>query len=411
MKESSSPKSPASLFITIGVVLVHVIIIGAIVWGCSSRSGKKGGNDGGKDAAATTEADDIAPANRHYRVPSANPNFGKPLDFGTADRRSPDNFLPGLTEWKGTGIIVDMDNHKVLWEKDAQKPVPVASMVKMMTALLVAEELERNPNLSLDTEITITDSARGAIRDRGAKLMPELDVGRKITVGDLLRCVLVCSANDAANQLAEVVAGNVDKFIEVMNNRARELGLNPRTKFYTANGLNDIRGKEILTSVASAADMVTIAERLLEYPFVLEMTSSKAARIDISGQKVTIRTTNILLDPSIAKKQLRGLKPIPGVDGMKTGYIERSGACLTFSVLRNGRRMIGCVTNFRGHPNRYNFCRRLIDWAYDPASLKKVPSKPQPAKPGVKKTGKATKAAPKKTGKATKSDGKNQKKK
>ena len=392
MKESASPKSPYSLLITIGVVLVHIIVIGLIVWGCSSRSAKKGGDDNSeKSSAATEESASAETAKEHYRVPCTNPNFGKPLDFGKADRSSPDKFLPGLTEWKGTGIIVDMDTHEVLWEKDAQKPVPVASMVKMMTALLVAEELERNPNLSLDTEITITESARGAIRDRGAKLMPELDVGRKISVRDLLRCVLVCSANDAANQLAEVVAGDVDKFIVRMNERAKELGLNPRTKFYTANGLNDIQGKEILTSVAGAADMVLIAERLLEYPFLLEMTSSKSAQIDISGQKVNIRTTNILLDPSITR-QLRGVRPVPGVDGMKTGYINRSGACLTFSVLRNGRRVIGCVTNFRGHPNRYNFCRRLIDWAYDPASLNKPAPKPRPAKTGGKKSGKPTKS-------------------
>ena len=114
--------------------------------------------------------------------------------------------------------------------------------------------------------------------------------------------------------------------------------------------------------------MVRIAERLLEYPFLLEMTSAKSAKIRIDGREVTITTTNILLAPSVAK-QLRGMKPIPGVDGMKTGYIDASGACLTFSVLRNGRRIIGCVTKFPGHARRYNFCRRLIDWAYDPASL------------------------------------------
>ena len=143
--------------------------------------------------------------------------------------------------------------------------------------------------------------------------------------------------------------------------------------FYTANGLNNWKDGKPQTSMASAADMVRLGERLLEYPFLIEMTKKRSAVVTIGGKQLTLYSTNILINTS--PKQLRGLKPVPGVDGMKTGYIEVAGACLTFSVERNGRRMIGCVTKLPNHWNRYMFCRRLIDWAYDSASLERRPAR------------------------------------
>lgn len=411
MKDTAS-KGSASLLITVAVVLIHLVVIGAIIWGCSSNKEKA---EPGKDSAAPEAAvasgapeqgsgaetpAPPAPVKTRYRVPSANPNFGKPLDFSGADTSDMQKRLvPEMKEWLGTGIIVDMDTHKVLWEKESRKPVPVASMVKMMTALLVAEEMERNPELTLDTKITVTKSAMQAIPNRESDASRiGLEVGQEITMRDLLLCLLLHSANDAANQLAEVVCGDVDKFIGRMNRRAREFGMNSM-KFYTTNGLNNWEGEKRLVSVASAADMVRLAERLLEYPFLLEMTSKRSAEVTLNGQKRVITSTNILINTWI--KGLKGVKPVPGVDGLKTGYLKIAGACLTFSVLRNGRRMVGCVTCFPLHRNRHTFCSRLIDWAYDPQSI----NKPRPASrnsaPGKKSGGK--KSSGKKSNKKSRS--------
>ena len=158
-----------------------------------------------------------------------------------------------------------------------------------------------------------------------------------------------------------------------MNRRARELGLKS-VRFHTPSGLNDWHGKELLVSVCSAADMVTLAERLLEYPEAFKMFAERNAVIN----GLTVRATN----------DVRG----PGIDGIKTGFTQKAGCCLAFSVLRQNRRFIGCVTGFNSKADRKNFCIRLINWAA-----------PNPA-------GKTT-AHRKAPGKSTKPGAKNQKKK
>ena len=371
MKNPAS-KGSASLLITTAVVLVHLVVIGLIIWGCNTSSAKKEKAEADKAAAAVGEkAPDAttqpagnevkpAPATR-YRVPSANPNFGKPLDFSKADRSNmPLKLVPGLKEWHGTGIIVDMDTRKVLWEMDSHKSVPVASMVKMMTMLLVAEELERNGELTLDTKVPITASAIKSLPERSGLLW--LDPGKEeFTVRELLLGVAVKSANDAATQLGERIGGTVDAFVERMNKRAAELGLK-NSVFYNPCGLTD---KQHRNSKSSAADMVILGERLLEYPFLMEMCSTKQA--SIRDGKTVFTSTNKLIAPHY-----------PGVDGLKTGYIRAAGSCLTFSVLREGRRIVGCVTGFTHAKERDVFCRRLIDWAYghkSPAESKKSSTK------------------------------------
>ena len=145
------------------------------------------------------------------------------------------------------------------------------------------------------------------------------------------------------------------------------------TVFHNPCGLTDKRRGN---SKSSAADMVLLGERLLEYPFLLEMCSTKQA--SIRDGKTVIATTNKLIAPHY-----------PGVDGLKTGYIRAAGACLTFSVIRNGRRIVGCVTGFGHARDRDYFCRRLIDWAYDPQSINK-PAKPQrPAGKAVRRSKRA----------------------
>jgi len=291
-----------------------------------------------------------------FRKPSANPRFGAPLDFSQAARGDlPQRLVPGLKKWSGTGIIVDMDTRKVLWEKDPHRPVAVASMVKMMTLLLVAEELERNPQLALDTPVTITKTVMQVPRTGVLYLAP----GEVFSLRELLIGIVVKSANDAATQIGEVVDGSVSAFVRRMNARAAELNLKS-TVFYNPCGLPDAKGRN---AKSSAADMVLLGERLLEYPFILEMCLLK--QYAIRDGKTIFVNTNKLIAPHY-----------PGVDGLKTGYTRFSGSCLTFSVLRNGRRIVGCVTGFGSARDRDVFCRRLIDWAYDPQAVLNPPREP-----------------------------------
>ena len=401
MKESPR-KSAAPLLTTIGVVLIHIIVIGLVIWGCNSGSKPKikGRTEEQSGSSAGTEA--VADSgNESPETPPEASSTGpksKPGNSTKATKPSPADL--GAVGWKGTGIIVDMDTHKVLWEHNSKTPVPIASMAKMMTVLLVAEELERgNPDFTLNTKLKFSESARLAIhvneRKSGAlskRKENNLQVGDEITVHDLLRATLIKSANDAANLLAEKLGGgSVDAFIAKMNNRAKELGFKSMV-FYTANGLNSWRGKEVLVSQASAADMVRIAELLMKHKVLRDIVGRNSATIVIKRGRQTlkqeIKSTNALLKD--------------GAEGIKTGHTNKAGWCLTFSVKRNGKRVIGCVTGFEGaRPGaRDAFCRRLINWAYDPASLTKPAPKPKGGKRGAAKSGSIKKS--RKTKAATK---------
>ncbi len=265
------------------------------------------------------------------------------MDFSRAKRGDlPEKLVPGAGG-VGTGIVVDMDTRKVLWEKNSRHPVPVASMVKMMTMLLTAEAMERTGKPELDDKITITRTVMQVKRTGVLWLAP----GESFTMRELLLGIAVKSANDAATQVAEVIGGDVDSFVRTMNERAKALHLDSM-RFYNPCGLPDKRGRN---AMSSAADMVLLGEQLLEYPFLIEMCSTLKGAIR-DGKTIFVNT-NHLINPHY-----------PGVDGLKTGYINQSGFCLTFSALRDGRRIIGCVTGFKNPGDRDRFCRKLIDWAY-----------------------------------------------
>ena len=278
-----------------------------------------------------------------YRKPSENPFFGAPLDFSRARHGNlPEKIVPG-SSGAGTGIVVDMDTRKVLWEKNSHQPVPVASMVKMMTMLLTAEAMERTGKPTLDDKITITRTVMQVKRTGVLWLAP----GESFTMRELMLGIAVKSANDAATQVAEVIGGDVDSFVRAMNERAKALHLDSM-RFYNPCGLPDKNGQN---ATSSAADMVLLGEQLLEYPFLIEMCATLKGAIR-DGKTVFVNT-NHLINPHY-----------PGVDGLKTGFINQSGFCLTFSALRNGRRIMGCVTGFKTPRDRDRFCRKLIDWAY-----------------------------------------------
>lgn len=288
----------------------------------------------------TTAPDRPQPRFRKY---STNVRFGTPLNFASARHGDlPVKEVPGSTG-AATGIVVDMDTRRVLWEKNSDRPVRIASMGKMMTLLLAMETLEKRPDLSLKSPVKITNTALKVPRTG----IIWLDPRETMPLGDLMMATAIRSANDAATMIAEFLGGSVDNYVSAMNRRAGELGLTS-VKFVNPCGLPDRKKGE---SVGSAADMVRLGEHLLEYPQIMEWMGTKKA--SIRNGRTDLYTTNKLISPHW-----------PGVDGMKTGYYSAAGSCLTFSALRDGRRIMGCVTGFKSSRDRDRFCRKLIDWAY-----------------------------------------------
>ncbi|MEL6688522.1 MAG: D-alanyl-D-alanine carboxypeptidase family protein [Pseudomonadota bacterium] len=153
-------------------------------------------------------------------------------------------------------IIVDHDTGIVLFEKDARRPMPPASMTKIMTAFMVFEAIERG-DITEDTMFTVSEEAwrRGGVQSGSSTMF--LDVGSEASVIDLIRGVIIQSGNDACIVLAEGLAGSEDAFARRMTERARELGLTSAT-FLNATGWPD-EGHEI-----SAADLSKLANELIE---------------------------------------------------------------------------------------------------------------------------------------------------
>jgi len=241
-----------------------------------------------------------------------------------------------------TGILVDAASRKVLWAKGADKAVPIASMTKMMT-LLLAEEAIAAQRVTRETVIPVSVAA---YKIGGSQVW--LDPRESFPLGELLKAVAIKSANDAAYLVGEYLGqGDIATFVKQMNERARQLGMT-HTTFYEPHGLGDSQKR---SNLASAHDMVLLGERLLGYPEVMRLTSTK--RDSFRNGKTELKNHNNLV-----------FQGVPGVDGLKTGYTAAAGYCVTISCQRGGRRLLACVTGFSSARDRDAFCKALLDWGY-----------------------------------------------
>ena len=242
-----------------------------------------------------------------------------------------------------SGIIVDLGTRQVLWAKNPVASVPVASLTKLMTALLLMEDIAGG-RLEMETRLPVTTAATSVERS----CVLGMKKGEFYTTKELIAAMMINSHNDAAAQLAAIASGNVDNFILRMNQRAAELGLNS-AKFNSPNGLP--QGKKRLNSRCSVTDITRLCEALMRYPKLMEFCRMRNYKLH-TGK--TVYSHNNLLRRN----------PVPGLFGFKTGYTGKAGFCLAFGVNRRGRRIIGCVAGFPSARDRDNFCRRLIAWAY-----------------------------------------------
>jgi len=250
------------------------------------------------------------------------------------------------------GILVDLGSRRVLWAKNPKEPVPIASMTKMMTVLLAYEDvLSKREGLSLETEIAVTpESAKVG----GSQVY--LDPRESFSLEELLKAVSIKSANDAAFLVAEKLGGgDAGAFVARMNVRAKEIGMSA-TRFSNPHGLPEKPASN--DNVASPEDLALLAERCLEHPKIMEWASTWSADFRKPGQKGHMLVTNHNhLVPGSPNE-------CPGVDGLKTGFINRSGFCMTVTCKRNGKRLVAVVTGFMAYKDRDAFAKRLLDWGY-----------------------------------------------
>jgi len=295
------------------------------------------------------------PGRKTYKIASRNPRFGKFFNYRQAlwGNKLP---IAGCKQ-SCTGILVDLDTHNVLWAKKPRSGVPIASMTKMMTLLLAFEALDARSDLELETPVNVSTGAAGM---GGSQVY--LDAKETHPFGELLKSMAIKSANDSAYLVAEYLGGNsMAHFIAAMNKRAYKLKM-PSTNFVNVHGLTS---NNKTNSNSSPEGLAILAEQLLQYPLLLEWTSTKQDYFRPEGNKHRQMLTNT--------NRLVGT--CTGVDGMKTGYTRAAGFCVTATCMRGGKRLVAVVSGFKSSKARNAFVSKLFDWGYKRALELESPAK------------------------------------
>ncbi|KAF0994654.1 D-alanyl-D-alanine carboxypeptidase family protein [Geobacillus sp. TFV-3] len=245
-----------------------------------------------------------------------------------------------LADEARSAILIERDTGKVLYEKNAHEPLPPASMTKIMTMLLVMEAIDEG-KLSYDEKVRASEYAASM---GGSQIF--LEPGEEMTVDELLRGIAIGSANDASVAMAEQIAGSEEAFVEMMNEKAKQLGLK-NTHFANATGLPAEH------HYSSAYDMAMMARELLKYEDITKYTSKYEDYLrENTDKKFWLVNTNRLV------------KFYPGVDGLKTGYTAEAKYCLTATAKKNGMRVIAVVFGAPTPKSRNAQITKMLDYAF-----------------------------------------------
>ena len=285
-------------------------------------------------------------------------------------------FGPAASAYSPTGIelhaqtvlLVSMDTGTVLFEKNADQKVYPASLTKLMTAAVAVEQIQ-----DLDQTITVpeycitllsgTDSSTANLKD-----------GEQLTVRQLLYCMLVSSANDAANVIADFIGnGKISATVELMNEKAKELGMNG-THYANAHGLHDVE------HYTTANDMLKLTQYIMTLPAIMDMCTTTRYTIpktNRSDERI-LATSNLMTD----RTQTYYYSPVRGI---KTGYTDPAGRCLISTASLDGYNYIAIVMGCppkdeSGKAVRYEYAdtKALYQWAFGTFEYKQIANENAP---------------------------------
>ncbi len=235
---------------------------------------------------------------------------------GAAQQTAAEASAAALETTAESAVLMDAATGKILWSKEQDKELPMASVTKIMTLLLACEALDQG-KISLNDRVTVSENAWSM---GGSQIY--LEPGEEMSMEDMLISIAVGSANDASVAVAEHIAGSEEAFVELMNNRAKELGCQ-HTRFANPTGL------PAENHYTSAQDMAVILRQVLAYQQFCKVSS--IYRYDIRGGDFVLWNTNKLL------------KWYEGVDAGKTGWTNEAKYCLAATAKRDGLRLISVV--------------------------------------------------------------------
>ena len=238
-------------------------------------------------------------------------------------------------------ILMDGKTGQVLYEKNAYKQLAPASTTKIMTAIIAIESGR------LDEEVTVS---KNAANTPGSSM--HLQEGQIITIRELLTGLLMRSGNDSAIAIAETIGGSVDKFVELMNKKASEIGAD-NTTFRNPHGLSAPGHK------STAFDLAWITRYAMNNPTFAEIVSTKNTSIDWEDMKGNEHEQNL-------KNTNKLLWMLEEADGVKTGTTNEAGPCLVSSATKNNQRLIAVTLH---DPSRWQDSQALLEWGFKNFSL------------------------------------------
>ncbi|TGA98169.1 D-alanyl-D-alanine carboxypeptidase [Sporolactobacillus shoreae] len=247
-----------------------------------------------------------------------------------------------------SAIVIEQETGKILYQKNANKELPPASMTKVMTLLLIFKALSSH-QISLTDKVSVSEHAASM---GGSQVF--LEPGETMTVDEMLKAIAIASGNDASVAMAEFVSGSEKAFVEKMNQEAKQLGLT-HTHFENPTGL------PVKNHYTTAHDMAVMASALANYEKVFNYTSKYEDYLrENTDQKFWLVNTNKLI------------KTYPGADGMKTGFTNEAKYCLTATAKRNGMRVIAVVMGAPTPKERNTEIAGLMNQAFSSYTTKKL---------------------------------------
>ena len=250
-----------------------------------------------------------------------------------------------------SGLLIEATTGEVLYEKNMDGKVAVASMTKMVAQIIILENIE-NGTLTWDEKIKVSNNAAGM---GGSQIW--LQPGEEMTVRDLMKGITMASANDATVALAERIGGTEQNFVTMMNEKVKELGLK-NTYFVNPTGLDEDN------HYSSAYDMGMIAKELLTHEEILEFSSVYEDYIrQDTPNKFWVVNTNKLI------------RFYEGADGLKTGFTDNAGYCMAVTAKRDGMRLIAIVLGEDVGKVRNEETAELLDYGFNMYKVDLVKSK------------------------------------
>jgi serine-type D-Ala-D-Ala endopeptidase (penicillin-binding protein 7) len=275
-------------------------------------------------------------------VMPARPSFGQV--YGLHDTEDP------LDLKSSVALVIDQDTDEVLFSKNSQAVLPIASITKLMTALVVTEAGQ-----PLDEVISVSQADVDTEKGSGSRL----SVGTELTRGEMLHLALMSSENRAAHALGRHYEGGLSAFVEAMNRKAQQLGMRD-TRYVEPTGLSS-------NNQSSARDLTLLVKAASGHSIIRELSTSLEAQVAVGKRQVQFRNTNGLVR-----------NPSWEIGLQKTGYISEAGRCVVMQAQLAGRKLIMVLLDSAGKYSRIGDAERLRKWLSEGPVVGVLAAAPQP---------------------------------